>query len=454
MWVEPYNGGKLHRIRDMVNGKKVPIESGFPTKTAADKRLLRLKVEKMDGGLLTTGANKKLLGVWVNEWWASHGKKVAKSTARTEGGRIRTHIVKRIGHLPLQTFGPTEVREWLDQLMEPDNADYDPLGAKSILNIHGYLSMCMDVAVAERLIRVNPCTVSDLPKWERKEPRFLTEGELARVIKLTPAHWKPLIVFLAASGARISEALGLKWQNVDLLTGRVTFATQLIDRAGTFEDAPLKTKYSRRTINVPPSVCQVLALLWSADRRDNDYVFRSKNGGPTRYAVVRRAWCRALEETEFEGLGFHSFRHTLASQLIKRNKSLTSIQKRLGHSSIKVTSDLYGHLYPEVDESIAVAVEEILEGAHLAGIVEQAAEEAERERSLRGQPWRPGAVPIPGDERERSLPDRPWKPGEAGNRWGIDGESMGNSTLSSPDVPGTPGQRAKKNPSSSALSGF
>jgi integrase len=97
--------------------------------------------------------------------------------------------------------------------------------AKSILNIHGYLSMCLDVAVAERLIRVNPCTVSDLPKWERKEPRFLTEGELARVVELTPAHWKPLIVFLAASGARISESLGLKWQNVDLLTGCVTFAT-------------------------------------------------------------------------------------------------------------------------------------------------------------------------------------------------------------------------------------
>ncbi|MFG3338669.1 tyrosine-type recombinase/integrase [Glycomyces sp. NPDC048151] len=453
MWVEPYNGGKLYRIRDMVNGKKVPIESGFPNKTTAENRLLRLKVEKMDGGLLATGADKKLLGVWVNEWWASHGKKVAHSTTRTEGGRIRKHIVSRIGHLPLKTFGPRDIREWLDQLMEPDDADYDPLGAKSILNIHGYLSMALDAAVAERLIRVNPCTVSDLPKWERAEPRFLTEGELARVIELTPAYWKPVVVFLAASGARISEALGLQWKNVDLLTGRITFATQLVDRDGTFVDAPLKTKYSRRTITVPPSVCQVLALLWSADRRDSDYVFRSQNGGPTRYAVVRRAWRNALEKTEFKGLGFHAFRHTLASQLIKRNKSLTSIQKRLGHSSIKVTSDLYGHLYPEVDESIAVAVEEILEGAHLAGIVEQATEEAERERSLQGQPWRPGAVPDSGDEREGSLPDRPWKPGEAGIRWGSDGESVGNSTLSSPDVPGIPGQRAKKNPSSSALSG-
>jgi hypothetical protein len=168
----------------VVNGKKTDIETGFPNKTSADKRLLRLKVEKMDGGLLAVGADKKLVGVWVNEWWASHGKKVAKSTARTEGGRIRTHIVKRIGHLPLSTFGPTQIREWLDQLMEPDDADFDPLGSKSILNIHGYLSMCMDAAVAERLIRVNPCIVSDLPKLERKEPRFLTEGELARVCRV------------------------------------------------------------------------------------------------------------------------------------------------------------------------------------------------------------------------------------------------------------------------------
>lgn len=63
----------------------------------------------------------------------------------------------------------------------------------------------------------------------------------------------------------------------------------------------------------------------------------------------------------------------------------TVIQRRLGHSSIKVTSDLYGHLYPEVDAGIADAVTAIVKGAQLRGNVTRA-QEAEREKSLDAVP--------------------------------------------------------------------
>lgn len=88
-----------------------------------------------------------------------------------------------------------------------------------------------------------------------------------------------------------------------------------------------------------------------------------------RYSVLRRAWIRAFKETEWEDFRFHDLRHTHASTLIRRGKHLTAIQRRLGHSSIQITSDLYGHLSQEVDDGVVGAIEDTFAAAGVGGIV-------------------------------------------------------------------------------------
>jgi integrase len=103
------------------------------------------------------------------------------------------------------------------------------------------------------------------------------------------------------------------------------------------------------------------------------WVFADGNGDPLRYNSFRKAWFQALtgddgKASEFAGIHIHDLRHTHAAHLIAAGRPLTSIQRRLGHASITVTSDIYGGLLPEVEDDTAIAAEEALSEVDLSGI--------------------------------------------------------------------------------------
>ncbi|MFC4333898.1 tyrosine-type recombinase/integrase [Salininema proteolyticum] len=364
MWVEPYK--KKFRIRDLIDGRKVTLETGFVTDKAAKARKKALEVEKEQNGGLNALAGQANFGEWAEGWWHSHEKTLGSSeTKRTEGGRFRKHVIGRLGHLKLKEIKPEVIRHWLDDLADPDDEDeYKSLSTKSILNVHGYLYMALERAIVERMIRTNPAGASRLPKWHRPEPRFLTDMELGAVIGLLPEAWRPLFIFISGTGCRVGEAIGLKWDKVNLDENQIRFESQLRTIDGVYTDVPLKTRFSRRTIKAPPTVKQILRLL---PRELDGYVFRgSRHNKPVYYNSALMVWTRALEGTAFEGLRIHDLRHTHAAQLIKERRPLTSIQRRLGHSSIKITSDLYGGLLPEVEEETAEAAERSLRWVDLS----------------------------------------------------------------------------------------
>lgn len=373
MWVEP--NGRKFRIRDLVDGKKETIESGFPTKAIAVKRMCRLEIENADYGPLKSGAGTENFGEWADAWWKGHARTLGSAESRrTETSRFKRHVVDRLGHLTFAGVDHAAIRRWLDELAEPNDANYDPLAPKSILNVHGYLYMCLATAVKERMIRANPCGDSTLPAWNPPEMRFLTERELGEVMAIIPVQWRPLAYFIAGTGCRVGEALGLKQRHVDVLGGRVRFETQRVREGGRIIDVPLKTRASKRTVGIPPSLRLVLAELAVVDQ--DAYVFLGpKMALPVDYETFREMWQKKLADPEsesrakFKGLRIHDLRHTHAAHLISRGRPLTSVQRRLGHSSIKVTSDTYGHLLPEVEDDTAAAVEDILSGVDLGGIV-------------------------------------------------------------------------------------
>ncbi|WP_204745424.1 tyrosine-type recombinase/integrase, partial [Glycomyces paridis] len=282
MWVEPH--GAKWRIRDTVAGKKVTVESGFPTKTVAKQRKQRLEIEKIDLGPVKAGADRTNFGEWAAAWWKGHARTFgSEQTRKTETSRFKRHVVDRLGHLAFREVEHAVIRAWLDDLADPEDGDYDPLAPKSILNVHGYLYMCLATAVKERVIRSNPCGESELPKWEPSPPRFLTEQELAEVIGALPPKWRPLAAFIAGTGCRAGEALGLRQRRVDLLAGRVRFEAQMRVVAGAYVDVPLKTKASRRTVGVGPSLTRMLLAEISPD--EDAFMFRNEAGKPIPYST-------------------------------------------------------------------------------------------------------------------------------------------------------------------------
>ena len=124
----------------------------------------------------------------------------------------------------------------------------------------------------------------------------------------------------------------------------------------------MKTPTSRRTVAIPVFLVDLLAEhLSHLDRREpNDLVFTAPKGGPLRRSLFRqRVWLPAVERAGLKGLTFHGLRHSAAGLMIELGAHPRIMQARLGHSSIRTTLDVYGHVLPAADEAVTSALDEL-----------------------------------------------------------------------------------------------
>jgi integrase len=385
MWVERHSGA--WRIRDRVAGRVVTITSGYDTKTAAKTAMVTLKAEQLRGDALVPRGGRILLREWVAVWQPSWEASLKPSAHHSEVGRLRNHVLPLLGACALEDIDALVVQRWVNGLAAGrgpwvSRGARKPLSAKTIRNCHGILHTILEAACAPtyRLIRANPCRSTTLPRWQRKEMRFLTDPEIARLIAALPVHWRPLILLLVGTGLRWGEAVGLRVGDVDLLARRPSVRVErtLLEQSSTAEIVftDPKTKQSRRTVTITRAVVEALVALVAGRGREL-LLFTAPMGGPARTRNFRRTWLKAVERAGLPGLRIHDLRHTHAAMLISAGTSLTAIQRRLGHSSIAVTSDLYGHLREEVDEALLAAIEEALAGVDMEAVVNEVADEME-----------------------------------------------------------------------------
>lgn len=378
MWVEKH--GRTFRIRDEVGGRKVTLASGYDTKTAAKDAMVVLRGDQLRGDALVPRGGKLTLGEWLDVWQPAWEAGLKPSSAKSEPARIRNHIRPKLGAYELDDLTPLAVQRFVSGLN---------LAPKTIRNIHGLLHKICGAAVHARYVRANPCDHTILPRVVRKEMRFLTEPEAGRLLAATPAHWRPLVLLLIATGLRWGEAVGLRVGDVDVLAGKLTVLRTMHELTGSAEIVftEPKSAMSRRTVTFDKKTAAALVPLVAGKDRDA-LVFTSPTGKEVRIRNFRRssrkrpdgttklmgwpAWCA---EAGLPGLRIHDLRHTHAAWLISAGVVLTGIQRRLGHSSIAVTSDLYGHLMPVVDESILAAVDAALAGVDLEAMAAEVAEE-------------------------------------------------------------------------------
>lgn len=385
MWVE--KNGPTYRIRDIVDGKKVTLEAGWPNKTSAKKRLTTLKADQLRGDFIDPRAGKLTVAAWVEQWWPGHETGLKPTSRQSEGSRVRQHIVPLLGHLALDEVDNLVIQAWISRLMtgqpdieRPGKWARRPISAKTVRSCHGLLHSLMSAAVRARKIRANPCTDTKLPKPPPREMRFLTEPEAGRLHAAVPEHWQPLVLLLVSTGLRWGEAVGLALKNLDVFGGRLTVERAMHEMAdGSLIFGTPKTARGRRTVTFTPKVAQALAPL-VVDKQRDDLVFTTPGGHPVRARNFRRGWLEWTTAAGLAGLRVHDLRHTQAAWLISANVPLSAISRRLGHGSIAVTDGLYGHLLPQVDTGILTAVADALEhvdaGAVAAELDEELAAEA------------------------------------------------------------------------------
>ncbi len=385
MWIERH--GKAWRIREEVGGRKVTLAGGFPTKTAARDAMIQLKADQLRGNALVPRGGQVTVAELAAAWWPTQAAALKPSAAHSEGARLRNHILPMLGAYRLDDLvDGLVVQAWVAELAAPRPRGRG-LAPKTIRNIHGVLHQLLQAAVRQRLIATNPCAQTALPRVVRREMRFLTEPEIGRLVAAVPDHWRPLVLLLVATGLRWGEAVALRVRDLDVLAGRATVTRTLHELPGSGEIVftEPKSRASRRTVTFPAKTVGAALATAVAAKRPDDLVFTAPRGGPVRTRNFRRGWIRwtvaaGLAAPQARGehgdrLRIHDLRHTHAAHLISAGVPLTAIQRRLGHASIAVTSDLYGHLLPAVDAGIMAAVDAAL--AHVDAEVLAAEVEAE-----------------------------------------------------------------------------
>jgi integrase len=209
-------------------------------------------------------------------------------------------------------------------------------------------------ALEEGLIRSNPAAGLRIGRGngnggdelEAEKIRALTEDELRDLLAAVAPEWRLLVTLLAQTGLRVSEALPLRWGDIDFGRRRLRVRRSL----SRGQIGPPKTRHGRRDVPLTEGMTRAL---WEArkrpqgDARDEALIFPGRDGGYLDRAQVFRAVKAAAKRAGVPWAGLHTLRHTAATLLFRRGWNAVQVQKFLGHHSPAFTLATYVHLLPD-----------------------------------------------------------------------------------------------------------
>jgi integrase len=348
-------------------GTGVTVSKTFHSESDAKDWLTRQRGSQLDGTYIDPRATERAFGEVITAWKESWSGRLSPTTARRYQSIIDKYLTPEFGHVPIGRITHEVVQRYINRLAA------DPERAPGMVrNVYAVLRTAMAKGVRLGMVKANPCTAIELPRARRDEPVFLTADEVRAVAEKIDAHYRVLVYTAAYTGLRAGELAGLQRQDVDLLRGVIHVRRALKDVNGHLELGPVKTKQSQRTVSLPTFLKNMLAdHLLSSEGGPDAFVFTMKGGGPLRHGLVYgRYFRRAVRgytlrgkqiagalPAEKHGLRWHDLRHTCASLSIAAGAHPKLISARLGHSTITITLDRYGHLFPSVEEALAEALD-------------------------------------------------------------------------------------------------
>ena len=283
------------------------------------------------------------------------------STKKAYLSMLRKHLRPAFGACRSDKLTVNVVQEWERRCAAA--LSEGTMSGKFYNNVRGTLSVVLSWARGrgQRYLTHDPLTEIRPVPVERQERRFLEPGEIAALLDAGEGERDRTILYLLAySGLRRGELFGLQWSDLDETTNRLQVRRSLFQGALTRP----KTQHSERTVDLPePIVVRLQVYRGQYPSIGEGFVFRTEKGHPldpdnwykrTFVPTVKRAGLTV-------DVGIHSMRHSYASLLINQGESIKYVSRQLGHASINITADLYGHLFRETSVS---AMERLSQQVH------------------------------------------------------------------------------------------
>ena len=304
-------------------------------------------------------SEKELVASYLDRWLADTVRtSVRPSTYASYAQHVRDHLSPHVGRVRLAALAPQHVQKLLNDLQE---AGLSPM---TVLHVRATLRRALGQALKWGLVTRNAAALVDPPKAKRhKVEAISTEGARAILTALRGHRLEALFTVAIAVGLRQGEALGLRWQDVDLEQGKLSVRNALQRVNGKLQLVEPKSASSHRTVPLP--AIAVLALrqhralqgrerLQAGDRWvESDHVFASAVGAPIDGPNVTRTFQKLLAAAGLPRHRFHDLRHDCATLLLAQGVNMRVVMETLGHSQISLTMDTYSHVLPDLQREAA-----------------------------------------------------------------------------------------------------
>jgi len=323
---------------DTRRSRLIGTKQEFPTKAAVWKEVGRLEIRKTPNTVTSATTVRDAITRYQAERMPTR-----HSTARVYRSFLKNHILPKWGDTAIQDVQPRPVELWLREL---------PLSPKSKTHVRSLMHALIEFAMWAGLLEANrnPISLVQNKGATRKirKARSLTVEQFRALLKQLNEPFGTLALLCVCLGLRISEALALRWDDVDWLGERLSIRRGIVAQ----HVDECKTESSAKTLGLAADLLDRLRA-WkqgTSFSEAGDWIFASplKLGRlPYSYTGIRRLMARAAEAAQIGHFTTHAFRHTYRTWLNATGTPIATQQKLMRHSTITMTMDTYGTVFDE-----------------------------------------------------------------------------------------------------------
>ena len=371
-WVErrsqsscPKCGGALAESEE----RRRQTQAGFATKRECEAALAKAigAIEEQRYVLPVRLTVREYL---QKEWLPAIEATVRETTFRSYASHVAYHVVPALGTQQLQKLNGAMLNAFYARLAADGRVDgHGALSPGTVRRVHATLHRALRDAVRWNRLSVNPADAADPPRVSaerRKLPAWNAEQLCCFLETVREERLYGLWQFLAMTGCRRGEALGLQWEKVDLEQGKVTIDAALLEVGGKPKICEPKSARGRRTIALDPETVSVLkvhhrrqieerlrcGVFWV----DSGFVFTTDAGAALAPWRITKTFESLRSSAGLPHIPLHGLRHTYATLALSSGVNPRIVSSRLGHSTVAFTLDVYSHVLPQADEEAAVRI--------------------------------------------------------------------------------------------------
>jgi integrase len=294
---------------------------------------------------------------YVEQWVAGplamkvRSGRIKDSTAEGYETNLRAYVIPHLGHVKLAKLTVEHVEHMLVALQEKG------FSANTRRLARTTLSMALQTAVARGKLPNNVARLTEAPEVSTSNAKkVMSTAQLDAVLEAIKAdRLRGLWWFLASTGCRKGEALGLLWSSVDLEGGTVTIESTLKRTRRQLVRDTTKTVRSTRILRLPPLLVREMKAHRARQAHEKiaaegywtgDFVFSSEVGTPIDVRNALRSWNKVLDRSGVGHFTIHNLRHSLATRMRERGVPLEDIADWFGHSNVSITKQFYAEVTP------------------------------------------------------------------------------------------------------------